>query len=436
MTRVLLIAEACNPAWASVPLVGYNAAAAIARRPDLDVTVATHVRNRADLEGGPLARDARLLLVDNEWIAGPMYRAGRLLRGGSSLGWTTAMAAALPSYLAFETQLSRAVRGERFDVVHRLTPVSPTMSSPMAWRCEAPFILGPINGGLPWPKEWPGLGRSEREWLAPVRRAYRRVPGWAKTYRHAAAVIAGSRHTATEVPASFAGLRLRQVENGIDPARFPIAEDWPAPRGPFRFLSVGRLVPYKAADVTLDAFAAMPADCRLTVVGDGPVRKDLLARAARLGVSDRVEWLGWVPQAELSGHMRRSQALVFPSLREFGGGVALEAMASGLPSVIADYGGPAELVDEASGFRVPMAGREELTSGVAAAMRRLVEDRSLAAAMGRAAAERVRGGFTWDAKAAETERFYDAVLGRGTDASRSGREHRSAPVEALPVGRG
>ena len=45
-TRVLLIAEACNPTWTSVPLVGYQVARALAARQDLDVTLATHVRNR------------------------------------------------------------------------------------------------------------------------------------------------------------------------------------------------------------------------------------------------------------------------------------------------------------------------------------------------------------------------------------------------------
>ncbi|MDA0591465.1 MAG: hypothetical protein O2820_25875 [Planctomycetota bacterium] len=47
--RLLVVAEACNPAWSSVPLVGYNMATALARRPELDVTVVSHIRNREDV---------------------------------------------------------------------------------------------------------------------------------------------------------------------------------------------------------------------------------------------------------------------------------------------------------------------------------------------------------------------------------------------------
>src|SRR5204863_142076 len=72
-------------------------------------------------------------------------------------------------------------------------------------------------------------------------------------YRHLAGVIAGSRHTATEVPRTFAGQRFYLPENGVDPARFALASGWPEPQGRFRFVTVGRLVPYKGVDLTLEA---------------------------------------------------------------------------------------------------------------------------------------------------------------------------------------
>src|SRR5436305_2108214 len=65
--RVLVIAEACNPTWASVPLVGYSMARALAEHPGLDVTVATHVRNRTALAGDPLTGAAEICFIDNEF---------------------------------------------------------------------------------------------------------------------------------------------------------------------------------------------------------------------------------------------------------------------------------------------------------------------------------------------------------------------------------
>src|SRR5438270_8227363 len=96
--RVLLIAEACNPTWTSVPLVGYNFARALAERDDLEVTLVSQVRNRAALRADPIAARARLQFIDNEWVARPLYLLSRLLRGGSALSWTTDTAMAWPSY--------------------------------------------------------------------------------------------------------------------------------------------------------------------------------------------------------------------------------------------------------------------------------------------------------------------------------------------------
>src|SRR5947209_12160992 len=142
--RVLLIAEACNPTWTSVPLVGYNFARALAERPDLELTLASQVRNRAALEADPIASLVRLHFVDNEWLARPLYRLARLLRGGTALSWTIDTAMAWPSYMVFEKELFRRFRrqldGGRFDLVHRVTPLSPTVGSPLAGLTDTPML--------------------------------------------------------------------------------------------------------------------------------------------------------------------------------------------------------------------------------------------------------------------------------------------------------
>lgn len=426
MTRILLIAEACNPEWSSVPLVGYNMARALAERPELQVTIATSVRNREALLADPLADAAEIEYLDTERIAGPAYRLGKLLRGGRGLGWTTAMAFNWPGYVSFEKKLAQrfgpALRGGQFDLLHRLTPLSPTLPSAIAGRFDVPFLLGPLNGGLPWPKEHPQLRGREREWLVPLRGLARKLPYWRSTFRHAAGVITASRHTATEIPSDFTGRHFRLPENGIDPGRFPIARDWTPPptASPWQFVTVGRLVPYKGIDLAIEALALLRDESRLVVIGDGPMRGELEALAEQRGVGERVDFRGWLPQQTVSHIVRDSQAFVFPSLREFGGGVALEAMASAVPSVIVDYGGPAELVRNDCGIRVPMAGRDELIETVAAAMRYLRDRPEEAAAMGRAAAERVTREHTWEAKAEKVVGFYGELLQRPLALRRAG----------------
>src|SRR5581483_6146195 len=104
----------------------------------------------------------------------------KLLRGGEKLSWTINTAMAWPSYMVFEHQLRRELRRDfhehRFDLIHRITPVSPTLGSPLAALVDTPMMIGPLNGGLPWPKEYPELVRQEREWLVPLRKAYRALP--------------------------------------------------------------------------------------------------------------------------------------------------------------------------------------------------------------------------------------------------------------------
>jgi glycosyltransferase involved in cell wall biosynthesis len=414
--RILVIAEACNPTWTSVPLVGYNFTRALAGRDDLDLTVVSHVNNRPAIQADPLNDLARVHFIDNEWIARPLYRLSTLLRGGEKLSWTINTAMAWPSYMVFERavyhRFGHDLEAGRFDLIHRITPLTPTMGSPLASMTRVPMVIGPLNGGLPWPKEYPELRSQEREWLVPLRKAYRLLPFYNSTYRRLAAVIAGSRHTATETPAFFRGQRFYLPENGVDPARFPLASAWPEPKGRFRFISVGRLVPYKGLDLTLEAMGQSTTlkQCELVVVGEGPQQPELEAIIRKYGLESNVQLLGWVDQSRLARELGQAQAFVFPSLREFGGGVVLEALSSGLPALIVDYGGPAELVTSDCGVLLPMKPRQEFVPLLRQAMEALATDPARCRAMGQAACQHIRQHFVWTAKAERIVEFYRKIL--------------------------
>ena len=159
-------------------------------------------------------------------------------------------------------------------------------------------------------------------------------------------------------------------ENGVDPERIPLSQGWspPEPGKRFRFVTVGRLVPYKGFDLILQAMAQstdLRRDAELIVIGDGPSRAALEAQALELGLSSIVTFTGWVEHAKLQEHLRGAQVFVFPSLREFGGGVVVEAMACGLPPIVVNYGGPGEIVSDDCGIRLPMAPRKELVDQLA-----------------------------------------------------------------------
>jgi glycosyltransferase involved in cell wall biosynthesis len=424
--RVLLLAEMCNPAWTSVPLVGYHLARALAQHPALEVTVVTQVRNRSYLEADPLRQHADVCYIDNEAIARPMHRLARLLRRGDRLSWTLDTAMMWPGYVVYEQMVQRRFghdldRG-RFDLIHRITPLSPTIPSPLASLCRTPMVLGPINGGLPWPKDHPDLRWREREWFGPFRKLSRLLPYYRSTYRCLSGLITGSRFTAAQVPAYFRGLRLSMPENGVDPERFPLASRWPEPHGPFRFISVARLVPLKGLDIILEALAGSERlrTCELVVAGEGPERPRLERMARERGLPG-VRFLGWLDQRALAQELQKAQAFVLPSLKEFGGGVILEAMAAALPCVVVDYGGPAELVADETGIRLPMCRRPELISRLRHALEQLAEDFPRCRSLGAAAARVVRQEHVWSAKAERIVEFYrDLLAARLPSSGRAG----------------
>lgn len=414
--RVLVIAEAANPEWTSVPLVGWSLAHAL--RSVADVHIVTQIRNREAILRAGLIEGQDFTAIDSEAVARPMYRAAGLLRMGKGKGWTTNTAIAALSYpyferLVWQTFGARITAGE-FDIVHRVTPLSPTMNSPIAARVTAagvPFMLGPLNGGVPWPPGFDAERRREREWLSYLRGAYKLLPGRGSSLRSARAIITGSYHTRSEIPQQHQGKTVWLPENAIDPARFhkTAAQDI---SGPLRGVFVGRLVPYKGPEMLLEAAADLMRAGRLQIdiIGDGPLRPVLNALVARLGVTGQVTFHGQLKHEKVQDAMAAANLLTFPSIREFGGGVVLEAMALGVVPVVVDYAGPGELVTDATGYKVPIGTREEIKARFEALLKEIVDDPKSLPKRAVAAKARATAHFTWPAKAAQVARIYDALL--------------------------
>src|SRR5262249_4458594 len=145
-------------------------------------------------------------------------------------GWTTATAFSSLAYYSFELgvwwQFRTQLAARKFDLVHRITPISPTSPSIIARRLAKlgiPFVIGPLNGGVPWPKAFVDRQHTEREWLADFRQLHKLMPGYKATRRYSAAIIVGSKYTYGEVPLWAKHKCVYIPENGVDPARFNTA---------------------------------------------------------------------------------------------------------------------------------------------------------------------------------------------------------------------
>jgi teichuronic acid biosynthesis glycosyltransferase TuaC len=135
--------------------------------------------------------------------------------------------------------------------------------------------------------------------------------------------------------------RVVSLRNGVDLDLFQPVERTPNPM--FTLLAVGHLVPVKAQDLIIGALTLLPG-VRLVLAGDGPDRAKLEHLARELKVSERVTFLGAVPQAQLRNHYGAADALVLSSSREGWANVLLEAMACGTPVVASRVYGTPEVV--------------------------------------------------------------------------------------------
>jgi glycosyltransferase involved in cell wall biosynthesis len=415
--RVLLLANDCNPDWPSLPVVGYNACRGIAEH--VETVVATHVRNRENITKKGFGK-AAVEFLDNEYIASPMYKAATFLRGGKSVGWTTNIAMQYPPYLAFEWEAWKKfaveLKAKKFDLVHRVTPMSPTLPSPIAkWLAKigVPFVIGPLNGGLRWPGEFTGELKKEKEGLTYLRDAYKLLPYARSTYHKATAILAAFQHTIDRLPPEDRDRMIDFPEVGIDPKLFEAPADRPV-REQVTFLFAGRLVPYKCPDVAVLAMAASPAlqKHKLIIAGEGPELARLQQIVAEHKLENCVDLIGRRTQAEIGQLMRTSDIFAFPSIRELGAGVVVEAMACGLPCIVVNYGGPGGLISPANGIKVPLGTKDQLAKSFAAEMESLAHNPPRRASLGHQAHEDALRMYAWTAKGNKTVEVYEWALGK------------------------
>ncbi len=241
-------------------------------------------------------------------------------------------------------------------------------------------------------------------------------------FRRAGLVLARSRALLDDLAARGcpAG-RMRLHRTGIPLGEFPFqVRTFPPPDQRWRVLQACRLIGKKGLPTTLRAFAEFGHDhphATLTIAGEGPLLGELRDLAGRLGIGARVEFTGFLSQAQLRQRLADAHLFVHPSEtgadgnREGVPNSLLEAMSTGLPVAATTHGGiPEAVVDAESGRLVA----ERDPGALAAALREMVAGPARLARMGEAASAAVAREFGQEAQAARLEAIYDeAVLRAG-----------------------
>jgi glycosyltransferase involved in cell wall biosynthesis len=298
----------------------------------------------------------------------------------------------------------------------RILPVTAVLPSPFAFllrKGPIPFVIGPINGGLPWPRGFTQL-QNQKEWVSGLRNLYRYLPFSRSTYRDAAAIITASSQTYSEF-ATYSDKLFFVPENGVSRSMLESNGDSPKAHDHLELIFVGGLVPRKACDLALRAAASIlrAGAARFTVVGDGPERGRLEQLVTTLGIDKAVVFCGWTSHKEVIDRLRTADVLVFPSLRDFGGGVVFEALALGTVPVVVDFGGPGDIIYPDVGYKVPLTNESDIVGQIEKALAELADDRSLLERLQQQAMTYARDRLTWDAKAQTTTRVLQWVVRQG-----------------------
>ncbi len=312
--------------------------------------------------------------------------------------------------IIFQLNAKQAIRDlteqENIQIVFQPTPNSPLMPSALH-GLGLPVVIGPLSGGMTFPPNFE-LDSVITRLAVRVSQSLSDITHfWLPGKLRADHILVANHRTKEMLPQGCSGtIHDGMLECGVDLSAWDT--DRSSKRGDraaVRFVYTGRLVDWKGVNYLLDAFkqSCGKLDAFLDIVGDNDgdagIRQSLEAQALALGVSDRVKFCGWLQHDALKAHLANCDVFVMPSLRESCGNAVLEALAVGLPAIVADWGGPGMIVDSSCGIKIAPTTPADFVDGLANAMVALGQSPTLRAQLGQAGRQRIKSQrFDWDSK--------------------------------------
>ena len=235
--------------------------------------------------------------------------------------------------------------------------------------------------------------------------------------KDATLIVTVSKYSAKKIVQFYnvSDTKIRIVPNGVDPQKFRPIEDREKVKrrigvnGRQCVLFVGRLVPRKGLYFLMEAARHIVKECKETVfvlVGDGPLKNNLISYSKKEGILDNFVFLGDVSDDVLPMLYNCADVFVLPSIQEGQGLALLEAQATAKPVVAFNVGGVREIVlDKETGILVKPNGYE-----LADAILNLLSNRSSREKMGHSGREFVCKNFSWDVCANRMLRVYCEAL--------------------------
>ena len=304
-----------------------------------------------------------------------------------------------------------------FDLFHHITYANDWMASFIGAALPIPYVRGPGGGAHRTPKgfegEYPFFGRLWEKFRAPGQWLFRHDPVFRKGQNRAKAILVCNKESVSKVPGHLvhkvhlfpvSGVSLEDLTQGIQAN----GDDTQ-----FRVLSAGSLIRVKGFALAIKAFkefAKAHPETTFSIIGSGPDGSRLRSLVRRSDLESKVKFYGWMPRDQLMKEMPAYDVFLFPSLRDGGGTVVIEAMAAAKPVVCLDTGGPGTHITSECGLKITPDSPKRAVENLANALEKLYSDKELRLRLGRAGREKATEFYLWDRLGERLMDIYQGAL--------------------------
>jgi len=305
----------------------------------------------------------------------------------------------------------------QYDLFHHITFNNDWMPSFIGAYLPLPFIWGPMGGGQKVPRSF----KKTIHWKNRINQNLRLVGQWfwrntwfrRRCVKKALAILVCNTDTKVKIKTDAKKLFFYPV-NGISSEELSPPLRSHGEKSPqFRVVYAGRLDAIKGINLGIEAFHVFSQEFPKSffkIIGVGPERERLVSLTKSLDIQDKVEFIPWLERKKLLEQMRLSDVLLFPSFRDGGGQVIIEAMTCGKPVIGINVGGPGFHIQNEWGIKIEPKNPEYTIQEMAEALKTLYLNRELREKMGEAGFRRAEEFYLWDRLGDQLQRIYQEVL--------------------------
>ncbi|MCU0437639.1 MAG: glycosyltransferase [Raineya sp.] len=301
-----------------------------------------------------------------------------------------------------------------FDIVHNLNFHNDWTPSYL-WKLQKPFIWGPVGHHSPIPNEY----------LKPYSFKYQieeKIKWWIKqlfwkfsdalqnTIQKASHIICMNSKVANH-------LNLQSNYSVIPSvATQDYGKCHQNQKDTFTLISVGRLVPLKGFDLTIQAFNQFVQSlsqeesqkCSLLIIGSGKEENLYKKMVQEYGLDKQVKFINWIDRTQLMEIYKSSSAFLFPS-HEGAGMVVAEALSFGLPVICLKNEGPGEFINESCGFAITPTSYKETVQNLAKSILKIFKDKKIYASTSYQARNLFETKFHWNVRGEQLQKIYQSL---------------------------